>query len=130
MLEPASLAHGLVERLLERGPVFRVYPVQECRVGRPRRRRIETEDAEVFCRPGDLAGADVPAPAAGAADLLRLGERGLASPQVFLGTLALGQIEHEGDPPFATFLERRQPPISTGTRLPSFPEVSLLERWQ
>ena len=95
MLEPASVAHGLVEGMLERGPVFGVNPRHECRIGWLRCRRIEVKDAEVLGGPGNLAGADVPAPAAGAADLLRLGERGLAPPQFFLGTLAFGDINDD-----------------------------------
>jgi hypothetical protein len=48
-----------------------------------------------FCRRGDRAGTDIPTPAAGAADRLRLGKGGLAPPQAFLGTLAVGDIDQD-----------------------------------
>src|ERR1700688_1905486 len=48
MLEPASVAHGLVERLFKRGSIFGVNSVHECRGGWPCSRRIAAEDAEML----------------------------------------------------------------------------------
>src|SRR5258708_17147068 len=92
MVEPASFGGGPVESLLERGPIFGMNPLYECRIGW-RCRRIEGKDAEMLCRPGDLARAGLPAPTAGLADLLRIGERG--AQQVILHRAPLGM--HHSD---------------------------------
>ena len=63
-----------------------------CAVGSRSRGRIEAEDARVFGRPAHLAGAHVPAPAAGMADLLPFGEGRLARPERFFGPLALDEL--------------------------------------
>ena len=93
MLEPAFVAHSLVEGVFERGPVFGLKPRQEGRIAWLRGRGIEVEDMEMLRRPGHRTGGDVPAPTAGAADLLCLGKRGLASPQIFLGTFPVGDVD-------------------------------------
>src|SRR5260370_20705350 len=126
MLEGASLMHGPVEGLLERGPIFGVNPLYEFRIGR-RCRRIEGKDAEMLCGPGELAGADVPAPAAGVADLLPIGERGVAPPNRRFYPPALGQVEHEGDVLVPTPLKGRGADQHRHTAA-VFPEVFLFER--
>src|ERR1700678_2841524 len=80
VLKPASFAHGVVEYPLVRRTVLRVSPVHECRVGRRRWQQIVGEETPKLRGGNDLAGVDLPAPAAGTTDLLRLSERALAPP--------------------------------------------------
>ena len=54
--------------------------------------QVALEDAEGFLRPDDLAGGGAQAEAAGMAQLLCLGEIGLALSQRVLGLLALGDV--------------------------------------
>src|SRR5262249_1046304 len=54
--------------------------------------RIEAEDARVFGRPAHFAGAHVPAPATGMANLLPFGEGRLAHPQRFFRSLAFDEL--------------------------------------
>jgi hypothetical protein len=63
--------------------------------------RIEIEQPEHLCRPGNRPGRAVPHPAARVAQSLCLGQRGLTSPECLLGPFAifvgkLGKLRREG----------------------------------
>jgi len=94
-LELALFGHGSGDRLLDRRPVLGMDRRDEHCVGGLRCRRIMTEKAKVLCRPAHLSRFDVPVPAAGLADLLRLDEEGFALPEILLGLFPFGNIDRE-----------------------------------
>src|ERR1700692_49777 len=77
--------HRSGERPLDQGPVLRMDRLDKYCVGWSRCRRIIAENAEVLCRPAHLAGFNIPVPASGLADLLRLDQEGFAPPEILFG---------------------------------------------
>src|SRR2546428_13735379 len=92
MLERALVADGADEDVHERRPIVGVHAFPVAQVRARAGGRIEAEDARVFGRPADLAGAHVPAPVAGMANLLPFGEGRLARPERFFSPLALDEL--------------------------------------
>jgi hypothetical protein len=89
MLERVLVVDGCVEDVHERRPIVGVDTFPVAQVGLRSGGRIEAEDARVFGRAAHLAGAHVPAPAAGMADLLPFGEGCLTRPERIFDLLAL-----------------------------------------
>src|SRR5258707_6935025 len=96
MLEAASFAHGLLYSLFERGPIFGVNPLHEGPIRGLCWRRIEAKYAAVLRSPRDPTGADLPAPAAGVAQSLRLSQVSLAPPQGLFGSPTLAVLLLQG----------------------------------
>src|SRR5262249_36007998 len=92
MLEGPLVADGAVEKVHERRPIVGVHAFPVAQVRARTGGRIKAEDARVFGRPAHLAGAHVPAPAAGMANLLPFSERRLARPERCFSPLALDEL--------------------------------------
>src|ERR1700751_6051551 len=94
-LELALFGHGSGNRLLDRGAILGMNRLDEHWVGGLRRRRIIAEETKVLRRPAHLSRFNVPVPAAGLTDLLRLDEEGFALPEIRFGLFPFGNIDRE-----------------------------------
>jgi hypothetical protein len=94
-VELLSVFRRLLDHLTDVRQVVRMNPSQP-EADRGLGRRVVTKDPKSLIRPKDVAGSDVRAKTAGAAQLLRFGEiGGLATAEDLLGLFALGDVARD-----------------------------------
>src|SRR3984957_921574 len=83
-LEVAAVANSGLEHVFESRTVLWMNPVHKRCVGGRRCVWIQSENAKMLGRPGNLAGGNVPGPASGSADSLAFCQKSLAAAELLL----------------------------------------------
>ena len=92
-IQVRSTARCAINHLFHETTIFRMNSFQQAiQVGL--HRPVVSKDAISFLRPDDFPRGHVPAETAGATQLLRLGQIGLASPQLLLRSFALDTLRY------------------------------------
>src|SRR5580700_8177765 len=97
-LEVAAVANSGLEHVFESRTVLWMNPVHKRGVGGRRCVWIQSENAKMLGRPGNLAGGHVPGPASGSADSLAFRQKSLAAAQLLLRAPAFRVFAFQGDP--------------------------------